>query len=292
MKLTKVSSLSALSSASNYSYYYTSGKLYVKTADTNFTTNPIMLPSDQGWVYGNDGSCSVEFYNVEVWYAPFIINNSHGAKLVDCAAKFALGTGGIRYDDCLGVQFIRCEACATNNLSGYGDGINGHSYLDNSLNANTNRHLYVSAEMIDCWCHDNDDDGWSDHTGCKSTLRGGLYEYNKKGGVTPSGGAPCECYNVLSRNNYRGFYYISSASTTKEPYGEFYVQNCVSKNNSIAGYDALSNNSSLTVICHLVNCISINDKIAYKADTYSHMYMIDCSAVGADTIKQCSSSGS
>lgn len=290
-KLDRVSSLSALSSASNYSFYYDNSnkKLYVKTANTNFNTNPIMLPTDVGGIYGNDGTCQVELYNVEVWYAPLIANQCNGGLLVDCSAKFALGTGGIRYDDSLGIRFIRCEACATNNLSGYGDGINGHSYLDNNLNANSNRHLYVSAEMIDCWCHDNDDDGWSDHTGCKSILRGGLYEYNKKGGVTPSGGVSCECYNVLSRKNYRGFYYISSTLTTKEPDGEFYVQNCVSMNNSIAGFDTLSNGSSLKVYCQLIDCKSIDDKVGFKAGSYCIMKLIDCSVLNAQTIKECDS---
>ena len=288
-KLTRVDSLSAVRSSSTFCYYFDTSSLtlYIRTTTKPSATNPIYIPTDAGSIYGNDGSCCVEFSNIETWYAPFLITNCPIAKVTDCASHYALGTGCLRYDDSVSVQLVRFEANSTQNISGYGDGINGHStQLDSNLGTNLLKPLRYSIELVDCWSHDNMDDGWSDHTGAVSVVRGGLYEYNTKGGITPSGGARNSCYHVLSRKNYRGFYYICSTTTSKETTAWWYCQDCISMNNSIAGFDAESNGSSLPIHALLNKCQSINDNVAYRVGKYSYVKTIDCSQYGATTILQ------
>lgn len=288
-KLTKVSSIAEVRSSSTFCYYFdtTSLTLYIRTTTKPSETNPIYIPTDAGSIYGNNGSCCVEFSNIETWYAPFLITNCPIAKVTDCASHYALGTGCLRYDDSVSVQLVRFEANSTQNISGYGDGINGHStQLDSNLGTNLLKPLRYSIELVDCWSHDNMDDGWSDHTGAVSVVRGGLYEYNTKGGVTPSGGARNSCYHVLSRKNYRGFYYICSTATSKETTAWWYCQDCISMNNSVAGFDAESNGSSLPIHALLNKCQSINDNVAYRVGKYSYVKTIDCSQYGATTALQ------
>jgi hypothetical protein len=292
-KFARVSSVSAVRSSSTFCYYFDASSLtlYIRTTTKPSTTNPIYIPTDQGSIYGNDGSCCVEFSNIETWYAPFLITKCPIAKLSDCASHYALGTGCLRYDDSVSVQLVRFEANSAQHISGYGDGINGHSTtLDSNLNANLIKPNRYSIELIDCWSHDNMDDGWSDHTGGTSVLRGGLYEYNVKGGVTPSGGTRNSCYHVLSRKNYRGFFYICATSTSKETTAWWYCQDCISMDNSIAGFDVDSNSSSLPIHALLNKCQSINDAIGYRIGPNSYVKTIDCSAHGAGTITKQESS--
>lgn len=278
--------------SSTKGFYYDGAYLYVKPANSSFSSYPIYCPTEDGGIYGNDGSCLVEITNVEVWNAPLLITNCPNAKLTDCTCCFALGTGGIKYDDSVGVTLTRCEAAYTLNTSGYGDGINAHSSkYEADSGANPQTIKYVSAELIDCWCHDCSDDGWSDHSGCEVVIRGGLYEYNHKGGVTPSNGGKCTCYDVMTRKNCRGFYYVSAGSQ-KEKTAYFYCENCVSDGEDAnrvsqgitrlagAGFSTddigVSASGWKGIYSKFVNCKSMNNTIGFGAGKKSVMTLIDC----------------
>ena len=285
--------------SSTVGFYHDGTNLYVKPASTDFTNHPIYCPTENGGIYGNDGSCLVEISNVEVWHAPLLITNCPNAKLTDCTCTFALGTGGIKYDDSVGVTLTRCEAAYVLNTSGYGDGINAHSSKYESASGDNSQSIkYVSAELIDCWCHDNSDDGWSDHSGCEVVIRGGLYEYNHKGGVTPSNGGKCTCYDVMTRKNCRGFYYVSAGSQ-KEKVSYFYCENCVSDGEDAtrvsqgitrfagAGFSADDIGVSLSgwqgIKAKFVNCKSMNNAIGFGAGKKSTVTLIDCSTNSVTT---------
>ena len=283
--------------SSTVGFYHDGTNLYVKPASTDFTNHPIYCPTENGGIYGNDGSCLVEISNVEVWHSPLLITNCPNAKLTDCTCCFALGTGGIKYDDSVNVIIKRCEAAYTLNTSGYGDGINAHSSKYESLSGNTNdsKIKYVSAELIDCWCHDCSDDGWSDHSACEVIIRGGLYEYNHKGGVTPSSGGKCTCYDVMTRKNCRGFYYVSSSTYQKEKTAYFYCENCISDTEDatrvsqgvtrLAGAGFSGDDKGVTqsgwegIRAKFVNCKSLNNLIGFGAGKKTKVNLIDCSTL-------------
>lgn len=296
--------------SSTVGFYYDGTNLYIKPASTNFSTHPIYCPTTDGGIYGNDGSCLVEITNVEVWNAPLLITNCPNAKLTDCSCSFALGTGGIKYDDSVGVTLTRCEAAYTLNTSGYGDGINAHSSKYEALSGNTNdsKIKYVSAELIDCWCHDCSDDGWSDHSACEVVIRGGLYEYNHKGGVTPSSGGKCTCYDVMTRKNCRGFYYVSSSTYQKEKTAYFYCENCISDGEDAtrvsqgvtrlagAGFSADDLGVAVSgwqgIKAKFVNCKSMNNFIGFGAGKKSTINLIDCSTLNVTNITSLLDDGS
>ena len=296
--------------SSTKGFYYDGTYLYVKPASTDFSNHPIYCPTENGGIYGNDGSCIVEITNVEVLHAPLLLTNCPNAKLTDCTCCFALGTGGIKYDDSVGVTLTRCEAAYTLNTSGYGDGINAHSSKYEALSGNTNdsKIKYVSAELIDCWCHDCSDDGWSDHSACEVVIRGGLYEYNHKGGVTPSSGGKCTCYDVMTRKNCRGFYYVSSSAYQKEKTAYFYCENCISD-----GEDATRQSQGITrlagagfstddvgvsvsgwqgIKAKFVNCKSMNNAIGFGAGKKSTINLIDCSTLNVTNVTSLLDDGS
>ena len=286
-RITKGSSLSSVQSSSAYTYYYDSSakKLYFKCPNTDLSKHPIYLPVAEGGIYGNDGTCKVEFENIEVWYAPILVEYCHGGRLINCAGKFGLGTGAIRYDMSVGIELIKCEACCANDGNKHGDGINGHSDLDSDFESNDPTALHTSCHLIDCWAHDNNDDGWSDHTRCEAVIRGGLYEYNTKGGVTPSGGANCVCHGVHSRNNYRGFFYTASSSTAAQSINaSMTCFDCLAEDNSIAGFKGTSNTENIPTFVRLVDCKSIRNAVGYYSNTNTTMELIDCTTLN-DTAK-------
>ena len=285
-KITKGSSLSSVQSSSAYTYYYDSSakKLYFKCPNTDLGKHPIYLPVADGGIYGNDGTCKVEFENIEVWYGPLLVEYCHGGRLINCAGKFGLGTGAIRYDMSIGIEFIKCEACCANDGNSYGDGINGHSDLDADFASNDPTALHTSCHLIDCWVHDNNDDGWSDHTRCEAIVRGGLYEYNTKGGVTPSGGANCVCYGVHSRYNHRGFYYITASSTAKQSInGSMTCFDCLAEDNSIAGFKGTSDTANVPTYVRLIDCKSLRNAVGYYSNSNTTMELIDCTTLGDAT---------
>lgn len=296
--------------SSTVGFYHDGTNLYVKPASSDFTNHPIYCPTTDGGIYGNDGSCLVEITNVEVWHSPMLITNCPNAIITDCSCSFALGTGGIKYDDSVNVILKRCEAAYTLNTSGYGDGINAHSSKYEALSGNTNNSKikYVSAELIDCWCHDCSDDGWSDHSACEVIIRGGLYEYNHKGGVTPSSGGKCTCYDVMTRKNCRGFYYVSSNAYQKEKTAYFYCENCISDGEDatrvsqgitrLAGAGFSTDDVGVTVsgwkgiYSKFVNCKSMNNTIGFGAGKKSVINLIDCSTLNVTNITSLLDDGS
>lgn len=265
-----------ISNAGNgvYSFYFDEDNaiLYFSCPNTELTNHPIYMPTRNG-VEGNDGTCKVNFENFEVWYGCFSVSQCHNSVIADCGAKFGYGSGAFMYNNSLNITFLRCEAERVVGNGGYGDGFNGHS----SYTSPNVRH--TTCRIIDCWSHDNNDDGYSDHEGCSSTIIRGLYEYNHKAGVTPSTGAYSYAYDVISRNNYNGFMYVN-APINNDPYGSALFVNCVAMNNSQCGFIVRNNNK---VVC--VNCKSISNTTGYKCENASVMQLQDCGSYNDATIK-------
>lgn len=266
-----------------YSYYYESNTLYLSCPSADFTNHPIYLPTSTYAIGGNGGSVEVNIVNVECWYGAIVANNCNNSVFKDCAAKFTYGAGAIRYDLATGITFVGCEACMNTNGTETGDGFNGHGVISSV----DGLPKVTSCQLVDCWSHDNNDDGYSDHENCETIVRGGLYEYNKKAGCTPASGAQSACYNVVSRHNYRGFYYVN-ASQDEGVYGQALFYGCTAESNSIAGFAVAGNNNQVECI----GCKSRNNAVGYHLANKSYMKCIDCGSVGDTTKVQNAGTGS
>lgn len=251
-----------------------------QTVDSNFSIKKL---GDMKLFSNLDRKYTLNISGIETEGIVVNIDNTSNSKIVDCKSSYVFGAGAFTYNRSLNTTFLRCEASNTQ-YGTTGDGFNGHS--DNTGDIDSKQ---TTVSIIDCWSHDNNDDGYSDHERSETIIRGGLYEYNGKAGITPSYGSHCSCFNVYSRNNYNGFYYCGDVDASEGgKYGQLICYNCISENNRRsgtlkAGY-LLSGNGNKMI---LINCQSINNKTGYKindGDSYG-MILIDCKSYQDDIIK-------
>ena len=280
--LLSAESIQAVVDAETQMYYWdsTASRLYFKIADgSNLSNNPIVIPNWQRAVYGNDGSVKLTMTNVDVWYGYFDLSLCHSAIISNCSAKYTLSAGGFVWDNAIGMKLIQCEAARVYSGTTTGDGFNAHSTESSDAQS---RH--TTCTMIDCWSHDNNDDGYSDHERCECSIHGGLFEYNGKAGVTPATGSHLVCYNVLSRRNHNGFYYtIEVPASEGGKYGQMTCYNCVAENNSSEfGFGVQGSGNSMV----LVSCKSIGNPKGYIAKANTKAVLIDCGSLNNTIVKE------
>lgn len=283
-KLIRKTSLEEVKSSGELSFYYDSNSklLYFKTKNgTNLTDNPIYIPSNAN-VYGNDGTVKFEMSGIESLYGKVDVTKCHGGKILDCAAKYAYGGGAFEFSNSIGIELIRCEATRAFSGSSTGDGFNAHSTTGSSISTDAKR---TTATMIDCWSHDNNDDGYSDHEGCEVTIIGGLFENNVKGGLTPSFGAHDKYIGCHVRNNTNGGIYHVGTAVDGGVGGQTECVNCISENNSW-NYGVSNGTEEQPNKLILVNCISINGNEGFKPfSSYDFIDMVNCYDKGSATVK-------
>lgn len=283
--------IAAIEAADDYRWYYDSSEhiLYFSSPETVTSTNPIC---------GNIGNAlplfsstkkdlSLKLVGINCKYMYFNLINMCAPKVIDCHCANAYALGGFVWDNSVGAEFVRCEAerihDSYTSTTNTGDGFNAHASLIGTSVIGTKR---VSATLIDCWSHDNNDDGYSDHQYCECTIIGGLYEYNEKAGITPSYGSHCTCYNVLSRRNVNGFFYTGEASDDGVV-GGYVCYNCIASNNTKDGRLVTGKAGFFldhyTGICY--NCKSLNNVHGYFAPSGTSLRLIDCGAFGNNSAK-------
>lgn len=276
--------LSEIDSSTNWKWFFDSdnGVLYFSRPQTVNSAHPICAAINSETLFSNASrSKSVKLFNIEAKYMKINLNDMTNPEAYDCKDSCSFGDG-FSYDRCIGAKFVRCEACGAQ-YSGNGDGFNGHAN-------NTGDPLarQITASLIDCWSHDNNDDGYSDHERSETILRGGLYEWNQKGGVTPAYGSHCSCYDVMARHNQNGFYYTGAALPAEGgKFGQLICYNCVSIANTRASatygrkgwrIDGAGNKAIL------INCKSIdNIDTGFIAASDCSMELIDCGSIGDAT---------
>lgn len=284
-KLVRKTSLDEVKSSEELSFYYdtNSKTLYFKIkAGTNLSDNPIYIPSTSANVYGNDGTVKFEMSGIESLYGAISLAKCHGGKVMDCSAKYAYGGGAFSMDNAIGLELIRCEATRAFSGTTTGDGFNAHSNTGSSVNTNSKR---TTATMIDCWSHDNNDDGYSDHEGCEVTIIGGLFENNVKGGLTPSYGAHDKYIGCYVRNNVNGGIYHVGTAVDGGVGGQTVCINCISEGNSwnYGVADGTEENPNKLI---LINCISKKGKEGFKPfSTHDFIEMTNCYDYESTTIK-------
>ena len=285
-KITRVTSLDAVKTSEGYTFFYDTDAqiLYVKIKEgTTLAANPVYIPGGSG-ISGNDGSVAFEMVNIECWYGSISLRLCHGGRAIDCAAKYALGGGAWSWDAAIGLELIRCEAARAFSGSGTGDGFNAHSTTTDPALAK-----HTVATMIDCWSHDNNDDGYSDHERCETTIIGGLFEYNVKAGLTPAYGCHDTIYNAYCRKQVNnGIALVGSATEAEGGRGsQIFVIGCICENNRNNYYvsgDASGTNKNFG---KFVNCVSLNGtEYGYLCGANARIELNNCTDSGSPTAKR------
>lgn len=284
-KITRVTSLDAVKTSEGYTFFYDTDAqmLYVKIKEgTTLATNPVYIPGGSG-ISGNDGSVAFEMVNIECWYGSISLRFCHGGRAIDCAAKYAFGGGAWSWEAAIGVELIRCEAARAFSGSSTGDGFNAHSTTADPALAK-----HTVATMIDCWSHDNNDDGYSDHERCETTIIGGLFEYNVKAGLTPAFGCHDTIYNAYCRKQVNnGIALVGSATAEEGGRGsQIFVIGCICENNANNYYVSGDKSGKDENFGKFVNCISLNgSKYGYLCGTNARIELNNCTDSGSPTAK-------
>lgn len=284
-KITRVTSLDAVKTSEGYTFFYDTDAqmLYVKIKEgTTLATNPVYIPGGSG-ISGNDGSVAFEMVNIECWYGSISLRFCHGGRAIDCAAKYAFGGGAWSWEAAIGVELIRCEAARAFSGSSTGDGFNAHSTTTDPALAK-----HTVATMIDCWSHDNNDDGYSDHERCETTIIGGLFEYNVKAGLTPAFGCHDTIYNAYCRKQVNnGIALVGSATAAEGGRGsQIFVIGCICENNANNYYVSGDKSGKDENFGKFVNCISLNgSKYGYLCGTNARIELNNCTDSGSPTAK-------
>lgn len=284
-KITRVTSLDAVKTSEGYTFFYDTDAqmLYVKIKEgTTLAANPVYIPGGSG-ISGNDGSVAFEMVNIECWYGSISLRFCHGGRAIDCAAKYAFGGGAWSWDAAIGVELIRCEATRAFSGSSTGDGFNVHSTTTDPALAK-----HSVATMIDCWSHDNNDDGYSDHERCETTIIGGLFEYNVKAGLTPAFGCHDMIYNAYCRKQVNnGIALVGGATAAEGGRGsQIFVIGCICENNTNNYYVSGDKSVADENFGKFVNCISLNgSKYGYLCGTNARMELNNCTDSGSPTAK-------
>lgn len=266
--------------AEGYKFFYDSNnsKLYFTAPNANFSTNPIVCSSNGKLFSGHTRATTLLVSGIECKYMRFDISNTVNSVISNCkcSGAYASGLGQFMYNDALNPRFINCEACMSHGKSN-GDGFNSHATNEGDSFAHQS-----GVVLENCWSHDNMDDGWSDHHRGEAMIYGGLYEYNGKGGITPSYGTHCICRDVYSRHNYNGFAYVADAADGGK-YGQMICYNCVAEENTRgsgnAGFIVTGENNKMI----LVNCKTIKNYVGYKCGASTNIAkLIDCGSYQDD----------
>lgn len=283
-KITRVGSLDAVKTSEGYTFFYDTDAqmLYVKIKEgTTLAANPVYIPGGSG-IFGNDGSVAFEMVNIECWYGSILLRSCHGGRAIDCAAKYALDDGAWSWDAAIGVELIRCEAARALSSSTTGNGFNANSTTTDPALAK-----HTVATMIDCWGHDNNENGYRDNERCETTIIGGLFEYNVRGGITTAYGGHDTIYNAYCRKQTdNGIALVKSAKAEEGGRGsQIFAIGCICENNKVNYYVSGDKSGTDENFGKFVNCVSLNARYGYFCGTNARIELNNCTDSGSSTAK-------
>ena len=277
--------LAEIENATDYRWYLDSGTLYFSRPETVSASKPICGSFGTSFFTSMNRKYSIRMTGIDVKYMDVHIVYTANSVIKDCSCVNVFASTCFDVSRAVGAVFINCEAarCYTGTN---GDGFNGHS-----LNADDAFAHQTTATFINCWAHDNRDDGISLHERSEFMVIGGLYEYNANGGgITPANGSHCTCIGVTARKNGEGgFLYMNPASTSEGGVGgQMKCIDCVSQSNntwaSVASAGYKINSAGNKGI--LVNCKALDeDNAYYVTDNDGALVLIDCGARNCTTVK-------
>lgn len=274
--------LTEIENDAKYKWYLDGTTLYFSCPNTVSVNTPICGSFNTKLFSNATRKVSIRMTGIDIKYMACNLDNTSDSCIADCRCANVFGDGCFTWDLAVNAKFVRCEA--TRAFTGTnGDGFNAHG--DNTGDAFAKE---TTCTLIDCWSHDNRDDGYSDHERCEMTIIGGLFEYNGKGGVTPSFGSHCAAYNVMSRHNYNGFNSFGETSEAEGGKGtQLICYNCIALSNihgdgqPNAGFRAQS--AGNTMIC--INCKSVSNAYGYRASSGASMTLYDCGSLANTTVR-------
>ena len=270
--------LTEIENYDGYKWFYNSGTLYFSRPSTVNSTNPICADTGNNVLFKDNRNhkrqYSLNISGIKTKYMGFNVDYLDSVVVADCKSLNSAYYGAFTFDLSVNSTFIRCEAarCARSTT---GDGFNGHGVNTGEIFSKE-----TTTTLIDCWSHDINDDGYSDHERCEMTIIGGLFEYCGKAGVTPSYGSHCTAYNVMSRKNYNGFFVVGNPESGEGGIGtQLLCFGCVAMNNTQTGsqmgngFIAEQQNKMI-----LSNCKAIGNRYGYNLTGNSVAEMYDCTA--------------
>ena len=148
--------LAEIEAANTYKWYAESGTIYFSRPQEITAENPLCGSFSNSLFSGFASRArTLELVGIESKYMTFNVGGMSRAALKDCKSTNVYGAGAYTYDQSVSVEFVRCEA-ARCFYGGNGDGFNGHS-----TNTGDPFSKQTTALFVDCWAHDNADDGYS-----------------------------------------------------------------------------------------------------------------------------------
>ncbi len=264
-RLTVASSLANLKAGADGRYWYAANVLYIKATDhANLATSPktYQIPSqtaNQSFVYGATSATNIKVQGIQVYYGfdNFSVSGCSRYEIIRCLA-FGAGREGIIADEIDYGEETQNELAANGN--------------DGSSVGNVTSNRLSFLHTIDCWSHDNGDEGNSPHDHMFGTFTGGLFENNGSSGIGPFN-ANITCYYTHTRNNtFNGGIY-PSGSDKVSCYG------CISEG------DAAGINVSAGGTGYAYGCTAINPTgaVGFVAGVASSITLQNCSVTGGGT---------
>ena len=253
-KIKQVASIAAIEAlpANEFGWYWESETMYFSRPQSSSASHPIVIPQRDAWFIDSTGNktakkqVAVSLNNIEVRYAGINLMYLANCEISDVLVKYNyVENGGCFYIyACQNCSLIRCEAAGVTNGTSIGDGFN----VDTAGVADDPTALCLSLLMRDCWAHDVNDDGYSDHDNSEVTIDGGLFEFCGKGGITPAYGSNDIIKNAISRYNAgAGIYCTGTPAVAREMTNVF-----------------------------AVGCLCYGQQYGFKADTDCEIKCVDC----------------
>lgn len=264
----------------SYGFYWYNGTMYFSRPEQSSEEHPIIMPVqdarfiDQNLHRLQRNQCRVVLNNIEVRYGSIHLAYTSNNVCTDVLVKYPYVSvgGGFYIYEASNVELTRCEASSVTNGLSNGDGFN----VDTRGDAGSDDAALCCSVILDeCWAHDNNDDGYSDHDRSECLIRGGLYEYCGKGGLTPAYGANDVIENAVCRYNRGAGILVTGIPTTGRKATTVIASNCLSYGQTY-GF-----RTDTDGIIHCVNCVAYDNTAGDYAAQTGSIYTYGCKS-GSD----------
>ncbi len=260
-----------------FGFYWENGVMYFSRPQASSVEHPIVIPQrGKQFISMNANNTErrqikIVLNNIEVRYAGISLAYTSNCELSDIAVKYNYALQGLQGGcyyvyACTNCLMNRCEAAGVTDGGSVGDGFN----VDTAGVNDNPTCKCLSLHMVDCWSHDNWDDGYSDHDNSEVVIDGGLFEFCGKGGVTPAYGSNDIIRNAVSRYNRGSGVRCAGSPTVSRKGTNIIAFNCVCYG-QINGYYVDTPQGEITCI----DCISYNNSVGYNAGN-GVIYAKDC----------------
>lgn len=252
-----VSSIAEVEASEDFAFFYENGTLYYSRPEEISSTKFLFEAREVTFVSASVPGRKLELDGLYFYGATLNVPGCIDSVIRNCASYGCYGGSGISLDRVRNALLENCEVARVEMLgsSPLGDGFNAHTDGDADEKA-----IRTSFELRNCWSHDNNNDGYSDHEGCEGFINGGLFEHNCIGGqgagLTPAYGAHDVIKDAICQfNNNHGFLYTGNGEDVQYEtgdYGTVQVNSVVSRGNTQCGFVFVSDKQ----VGDFINCIA------------------------------------